>query len=247
VANPYDQCVFNKFDEVTGTQMTVVLHVDDLMVTSVSKNQLDDFHAYLNSVYPETSSKHGSIVSYLGMSFDFTTPGEVRVTMDNCVQDILQSCGQVSAKPSPAASTLFYVREDAVKATEEQRKQFHTSVAKMLYLAKRVRPECLTAVAFLATRVHACDVDDLAKLRRLLGYVKATANRGIALRIGEYMTVHAYIDAAYGVHADSGKSHTGCAIVLGEVGALFAKSSKQKIVTKSSTEAELVGLSDTAS
>ena len=37
------------------------------------------------------------------------------------------------------------------------------------------------------------------------------------------------------------------AIVLGEAGPLFAKSSKQKIVTKSSTEAELVGLSDTAS
>ena len=61
------------------------------------------------------------------------------------------------------------------------------------------------------------------------------------------MTVKAYIDAAYGVHTDSGKSHTGCAIVLGDAGALFAKSAKQKIVTKSSTEAELVGLSDTAS
>ena len=48
------------------------------------------------------------------------------------------------------------------------------------------------------------------------------------------------------MRSGSGKSHTGCAIVLGDAGALFAKSSKQKIVTKSSTEAELVGLSDTA-
>jgi hypothetical protein len=247
IANPYDQCVFNKFDDVTGIQMTVVIHVDDLMITCVNQGQLDDFHVYLNSVYPETKSTTGPIVSYLGMSFDFAAPGEVRITMDNCVQDILQSCGQVSTKPTPAASTLFDVRDNAEKATEEQRKHFHTSVAKMLYLAKRVRPECLTAVAFLATRVHACDVDDLAKLRRLLGYLKGTADRGITLRIGEYMTVHAYIDAAYGVHVDSGKSHTGCAIVLGDAGALFAKSSKQKIVTKSSTEAELVGLSDTAS
>ena len=56
------------------------------------------------------------------------------------------------------------------------------------------------------------------------------------------MVVKAYIDAAYGVHQDSGKSHTGCAVVLGEAGPTFAKSAKQKIVTKSSTEAELVGL-----
>jgi hypothetical protein len=34
---------------------------------------------------------------------------------------------------------------------------------------------------------------------------------------------------------------------MGEVGPVFVKSGKQKIVTKSSTEAELVGLSDTAS
>jgi hypothetical protein len=56
-----------------------------------------------------------------------------------------------------------------------------------------------------------------------------------------------FIDAAYGVHQDSGKSHTGCAIVLGESDPIFAKSCKQKIVTKSSTEAEVVvGVSDTA-
>jgi len=245
-ANPYDKCVFNKFDE-TGTQITVVLHVDDLLITSVDRALIDDFHVYLNSVYSETKSSAGPVVNYIGMCLDFSTQGEVRITMENCVQDILRSCGDVTVKPTPAASTLFDVREHAMKATEDQRKHFHTHVAKFIYLAKRVRPECLTAAAFLATRVHACDIDDLAKLKRLHGYLKGTADRGITLRIGEYMTVRAYIDAAYGVHVDCGKSHTGCAIVLGEIGALFAKSTKQKIVTKSSTEAELVGLSDTAS
>lgn len=61
------------------------------------------------------------------------------------------------------------------------------------------------------------------------------------------MRVRAYIDAAYGVHQDSGKSHTGCSIVLGDGVPLYNKSTKQKIVTESSTEAELVGLPDTAS
>ena len=46
------------------------------------------------------------------------------------------------------------------------------------------------------------------------------------------MIVRVYIDTAYGVHQDSGKSHTGCAIVLGESGPEFAMSAKQKIVTK---------------
>ena len=150
-------------------------------------------------------------------------------------------------RASPAADNLFEVNASAEKATPEEAKHFHTHVAKMLYLSKRVRPECLTAVSFLSTRVQACDVDDLAKLERLLGYLAATPDRGIILRVGEHMTVSAYIDAAYGVHTDSGKSHTGCSIVVGDAGPVFVKSGKQKIVTKSSTEAELVGLSDVAS
>jgi hypothetical protein len=116
----------------------------------------------------------------------------------------------------------------------------------MLYLAK-IRPECLTVMAFLSTRVNVCSIDDLAKLRRLLGYIRHTRTRGKVLRIGRTMVVKAFIDAAYEVHQDSGKSHTGCAIVLGESGPIFAKSCKQEIVTKPSTDAEVVGVSDTAS
>jgi hypothetical protein len=165
--------------------------------------------------------------------------------MDNCEQDILAECGVWALRCTPAASTLFDTR-DAPKATDEEVKFFRTYVAKMLYLAKRIKPECLVAVAFLTTRVNDVDVDDIAKLKRLLGYLRATQHRGIVLRIGDTMTVRAYIDASYGVHQSCGKSHTGCAIVLGDAGVLTARSSKQKIVTKSSTEAELVGLSDSA-
>jgi KUP system potassium uptake protein len=50
------------------------------------------------------------------------------------------------------------------------------------------------------------------------------------------------VDASYAVHDDM-KSHTGGAISFGR-GTIMTKSSKQKLNTKSSTEAELVGASD---
>jgi hypothetical protein len=54
--------------------------------------------------------------------------------------------------------------------------------------------------------------------------------------------VQIYIDAAFALHHDS-KSHTGIAVFVG--GALvFAASRKQKCMTKSPTECELVGLTD---
>ena len=56
------------------------------------------------------------------------------------------------------------------------------------------------------------------------------------------LAVLAYVDSSYGVHSDM-RSHTGVVIGLGR-GPVYAKSSTQKINTKSSTESELVGLSD---
>ena len=55
--------------------------------------------------------------------------------------------------------------------------------------------------------------------------------------------MHAFIDASFAVHPDA-RAHTGIVITIG-CGALYVKSVFQKLVSKSSTEAELIGLSDT--
>ena len=54
--------------------------------------------------------------------------------------------------------------------------------------------------------------------------------------------IKTWVDASYAVHTDM-KSHTGGAVSLGR-GLITASSNKQKLNTKSSTEAELVGASD---
>ena len=240
--NPYDCCVFNKICS-DGSQMTIALHVDDLMITNVHEYNIESFYQYLRKVYMETKIVRGQVLDYVGMTFDFRKVGEVKVTMENCVNDILADCGVSKVASTPGSPMLFDIR-DTTKVSSEESKWFHSYTAKLLYLSKRVRPECLTTVAFLTTRVNECDHDDLSKLRRLLAYVRGTRDRGIVLRIGSKLEVKTYIDAAYGVHTSNGKSHTGCAIVLGEGGPVYNKSTKQKIVTKCSTEAELVALSE---
>ena len=104
----------------------------------------------------------------------------------------------------------------------------------MLYLAKRIRPDILLAVSFLATRVK----EPVTKLNRLSG----TKQLGLKLNGDEIVNITTYIDASYGVHQDY-KSYTGIVISLGR-GPIFCSSNKQKTNTKSSTEAEMVGVSD---
>ena len=86
--NPYDNCVFNKIEN-DDAQTTVVVHVDDLFVTSASESNLKAFSSYLKSFYPETKETRGDIIDYIGITFDFTKDGQVSVTMNNCINDIL--------------------------------------------------------------------------------------------------------------------------------------------------------------
>ena len=71
VQNPYDRCVFNR-SGTDGKQLTVVFHVDDLLVTSEYAGDLDEFEAYMKRTYNIITSKRGPKIDYLAMTMDFT-------------------------------------------------------------------------------------------------------------------------------------------------------------------------------
>jgi hypothetical protein len=124
------------------------------------------------------------------------------------------------------------------------RKRFHSIVAKLLYASKRARWDLLTLIAFTTKRVMNPRRDDWARLTRGIQYIRDTQTLGVTPEIQDPIQVIAYVDASCGVHKDK-KSHAGCCITLGK-GTISAKSSTQKLNTKSSPEAELVALSDAA-
>ena len=86
------------------------------------------------------------------------------------------------------------------------------------------------------------DKDDWKKLKRLLEYLHGTLAMPLTLSIDSMSVIKTWVDASYALHGDM-RSHTGRTIMMGK-GVLYGKSSKQKLNTKSSTEAELVGASD---
>jgi hypothetical protein len=91
--------------------------------------------------------------------------------------------------------------------------------------------------------VQGATTEDEKKLLRVMGYLKQTSGRTLMLRAtDEKSEVVAYIDAAYALHSDS-KSHSGVIIYVG--GTLcYVSSRKQKCMSKSPTEAELIALTD---
>jgi hypothetical protein len=78
-----------------------------------------------------------------------------------------------------------------------------------------------------------------------LEFLKATQDEITALKADDTQSITWYVNAAFAVRKDD-KSHTGATMTLGS-GTLCSVSTKQNVVSRSSTEAELVGINDVIS
>jgi hypothetical protein len=142
---------------------------------------------------------------------------------------------------TPAAEDLF--AEGKGPALDQSKAQvFHTWVAKALFACKRARPDIHPPTTLLCTRVKTPLESEWEKLICLLKYVNGTRDDVLRLKADSLQVIKWYVDASFAVHPDF-KSHTGATMTFGS-GAPITMSRKQKLNTRSSTEAELVGADD---
>ena len=251
ILNPYDPCVANK--TVRGKQLTITWHVDDVKVSSEDKKAVDEFIQLIRDEYEnytKVNPSRGKIHDYLAMILDFNDRGKVKVKMEKYIEAMHNEFPypeQIKNKTvtTPASENLFKINPNATKLDNQQADIFHTYTAKNLFLSQRSRLDIMLTVAFLCTRVRHPDEDDWKKLLRLLIYLHCTKHLFLTLEANNLSIVKWWADAAFAVHHDF-KSHTGATMSFGK-GAVQAISAKQKINTKSSTEAELVAADDTLS
>ena len=83
---------------------------------------------------------------------------------------------------------------------------------------------------------------DWKKLSRLLSYIQDTIDDKRNIGASLVYNIFTWIDAAYAVFKDM-KGQTGGCMSMG-YGVIHGRSSKQKLNTKSSTETEIVGMSE---
>ena len=149
----------------------------------------------------------------------------------------------LTGKPlSPGAPYLFDRTPDCALLSEADAKIFHTDIATVVYLSNRTKLTTTLVVGELCKRVKAPTVEDDKKLDRLICYLRAT--RDVPLRLGCTMPpkVTVSIDAAF-ANRENMKSTSGMCITFG-VGNFISSSKVQKLNSKSSTEAEIIAVSD---
>ncbi len=116
-------------------------------------------------------------------------------------------------------------------------------IAQLIYPEKCGRPDISLAVQFLCTRVQSPTVEDSKWLERLLGCLQLSKGWNKIIDRTAFERIESYMVASFGTHV-YGKSQLACLMVILDNTLVHEACHKQKIVTKSLTEAELVALSD---
>jgi len=96
---------------------------------------------------------------------------DMRKYIHDCIQGFLEEEPDEKLRQvnTPATNNLFEIRDSG-----KMDKDFYSTVAKLLFVAKRAHPDILLTVSFLTTRVSNPDNDDWKKLVRLPAYLKNT-------------------------------------------------------------------------
>ena len=110
--NPYDWCVTNKL--VQGSQCTIVWHIDDLKISHIDSNAVDQVIGLLRDEFgqegPLTVTR-GKIHDYLGMTLDFSIPQKDQIHMYDFINKMLVHLpiDMDGTAQTPAADHLFTV------------------------------------------------------------------------------------------------------------------------------------------
>lgn len=219
---------------VDNKQIIVVWYVDDLKISHEDPKAVTKSIQQLNTCYGKTptssitllSVTRGKIHDYLGMKLDYSKDGKVAIDMTEYLEKVLEDLPDNFKKPAitSAAEHLFHIIKNAIKLETKDAELFHHVVAQLLFLSKRGRPDILTAITFLTTRVKSPDFDDMKKLKRATRYLQDTKNLALTLESENTGTIHWWVDAVFGVHHDM-RSHTSGILSL-EKGAIYSTSTK---------------------
>ena len=183
------------------------------------------------------------------MAFDFSKTCEVKITMYDHIDSILEGVSTIYKSgigcATAAPSYLYTVREPCEGnklLLDNEREEYHTLTVQCLYVSKRGRLDLQTSIALHCTRVRNPTQNDQKKLGRTIRYLENTRFLPLILSLNKHGIIEWWVDASFAIHDDT-KSRTGLCMSLGE-GTVYAVSTRQKLNTNSSTESELVGVSD---
>jgi len=253
---PIEPCLFRKVRRNNGKMdiSIVSIYVDDCLHVWNSPRMRSELYsnlrdAKLNDLKISQLTRDNDI-SFLGLNLGvrFEPDLALHINQSGYLDSLLtmyeEELSTVREAKTPCDENVFRptdVGEDLelINVTE-----FMSKLIRVRYLV-RTRPDIELAISALTTKSRSPCKGDMKRLNRVLSYLKYTRELGIIIRPlpdKDDLQLTAWMDAGFAVHPQR-ESHSGIIITLNKFGPpLYWKSLKQKLVTISSTEAELLAI-----
>lgn len=140
--------------------MTIYFHVDNQKLSHMDQSILDDVVKQLNDAFrtskEELTETKGPIHEYLDLTMDYSKKNQVMVTMDEYIKDIIGTTplDMNGMAPDLAKAGLFTFDKSLPLLNVDGADFFHRMTTRLLFAAKRTRPNIQVTVAYLYTRVR---------------------------------------------------------------------------------------------
>ena len=130
----------------------VAWHVDDLKVSHKMSTMVDQFIKDMEDEFGKETPINkscGKVLDYLGMTLDFTKPGEVMITMINYIKAVLHNASKEmwGQAVTPATSHLFEVNTRNPIYLDDNKVEIYVQIVmQLLYLSQCAWPDIRPAI-----------------------------------------------------------------------------------------------------
>lgn len=210
-----------------------MVYVDDIIITGTDNEGISVIKHFLHRRFHLKDL--GQLKYFLGIEVSRSKCG-IFLSQRKYTLDILQDTGLSGAKP------VCFPMEQHLKLTNTDGELLHNSasyrrlIGRLIYLTV-TRPDIVYTVNILSQFMHEPRKPHMDAALRLVRYLKDTPGQGILLPAHNKLLLNAYCDSDWASCPMTRRSTTGYCVFLG-TSPISWKSKKQKIVSRSSAEAE---------
>jgi len=235
VRSKADPCLYSKFEN--NKWMYVLIYVDDLLIAHQDDETIIQLGRVMNEHF--TVKDLGEISYYLGIQIDRETDGSFMLSQSAKIATVLDQFGMSDSKGASTPMDTAYPKLEGEYDCLPDNYQYRQAVGAMLYLATTTRPDIAAAMGILCRRVSNPRQRDWHALKRVIRYLKQTADLKLKICADNNLELVGFADADWAGDISDRKSTSGYLYKLGT--SLISWSSKKQVsVALSSTEAEYV-------
>ena len=230
-----DHTLFVKHKD--GKVTVLIVYVDDMILTGDDSEEMKTLQEYLSAEFEMKDL--GQLKYFLGIEVARSKQG-ISLSQHKYVLDLLSETGMLACKPVETPIQMNHRLGILPDQIPTDIGRYQRLVGKLIYLT-HTRPDITYAVSIVSQFMHAPSEEHMDTVYRILRYLKGSPGKGLLYSKNGVSNIEGYTDADWAGDQTTRKSTSGY-LTFVEGNLITWRSKKQKVVARSSAEAEFRGM-----